>query len=235
MCFVALHWLTNEVIGVGFITSVIGITVGLVMLLELTRYFWDDPFSLLSIYKYFLYLYREMKKLLKAIGIGPQTTFIDLSYSDDVIRLAKYLELKAWNEADHFLKELSADERYRVVDALTDKKGRASVYDEWIQQCPHSVLAHIVSGNQYIHWAWEARGDGTADTVSNMGIQNFYQRLNEAHESFHRAVELENKYSDSYIGLMTVAMGTGFEREKLWDYFLKHCFIVNIVILLTVK
>lgn len=229
-CYVASHWLIHEGVGYGVLETAIAAAVGLAAILELTRYFWDDPFSTPSLINYFKWILSGIKKFIKVVGIQPKSSIYDLKSSPDTLQIKKYLIENRWNEAENFLKKFNTDERFAIIDSLVDEEGRTTLYDEWISQRPHSAMAWLVSGFQFIHWAWEARGGGTADTVTQNGYRKFFSRLNDAHEAFSRSIELDKKYADPYVGLMTIAMGTGYERERLWDYFAKalvrskHCY-----------
>jgi hypothetical protein len=199
---------------------------GLVVTLEVTRYFLDDPFSLPSVYNYVMYIYSNLEKLLKAFGMGPRSAFINMENDQGVNQCRNYLKKKEWLSIEKYLEKLGAEERYRIINALVENEGRIDYFDGWLEECPNSVMAHIVSGFQYVHWAWEARGSGTADTVTNIGIQHFFERLDSGHDAFRKAISINNNFSDPYIGLIAITMGGGFERERLWDYFAKalvHC------------
>jgi len=104
--------------------------------------------------------------------------------------------------------------------------GRSKAFDEWIEARPHSVMARIVSGKQCIKWAWQARGGGVSSTVSSADYELFFDRLSRAKAELKYAIELGDQFSEPYVGLITVAMGTGFERGELWRYYSKaieHC------------
>lgn len=163
---------------------------------------------------------------LKAIGLGPKVSFIDYSEAEQVLTAQAYLVSHQWELLESYLIALEHNERCHVISVLTEVKGRPPEFDLWGQQRPESVMAYIFSGMHLINWAWEARGGGTADTVSEDDVDKFYERLLLAKATLESAIELDNSYPDSYVGLITIAMGTGYDRDQVWDYFAKalvHC------------
>jgi len=47
----------------------------------------------------------------------------------------------------------------------------------WLKASPHSTAAHIALAEGYSDYAWNARGTGYADTVTDRGWKEFYERL----------------------------------------------------------
>ncbi len=221
VCYFCLHWFFSETLGFGVMEVAIVAAIGLVAILEVTRYYWDDPFSTPSLIGYVRFTLSLVKKVVMAVGLQPKSTVYQLNELAEVTLLRKYLSEGRWIEAENFLTEFDTDGRSAIIDPLVSEEGRSEYYDAWLKERPDSAIAWMVSGFQNIHWAWDARGGGTADIVTNVGMQLFYSRLNEAHDAFGRSVNLDSQYADPYVGLMTVAMGTGWEREQLWDYFAK--------------
>jgi hypothetical protein len=57
---------------------------------------------------------------------------------------------------------------------------RLTALQDWINARTNSITARVAMANDLVTFAWKARGDGFADTVTEEGWQLFNQRLNEA-------------------------------------------------------
>jgi len=224
--FVLFQWCMYDLLGLDVNTSSIVSGVSLIVTFEIGSRLWEDPFSKAHTVQALSALFSLFTRFLGVIGIKPKITLVDYRGSDLVQKAIYQLQASNWHALESSLKTMESNTRYDVMQALVDETGRSDAYDEWICAHPQSAIANIVSGFQYINWAWEARGGGVASTVTERGIELFYERLDLAKENFELAIKTENKFADPYIGLITIAMGTGFEREHLWDYFVKamvHC------------
>jgi len=84
--------------------------------------------------------------------------------------------------------------------------------DRWEKKYPGSITAQIVHARMLVNYAWEARGAGWADTVTDEGWGVFFERLNEA-----RAMLDKNPKAKScpgyYSTMMTVALGQSWPRD----------------------
>ncbi len=89
----------------------------------------------------------------------------------------------------------------------------------WADEHPDSLTANIALGDAYVNYAWNARGRGYADKVSENGWQLFQQRLATAKGFLDKADTLPEKCPHLYVALETLAMGAGFEREYLDKIF----------------
>lgn len=72
---------------------------------------------------------------------------------------------------------------------------------------PKSAVGFLVKGDYNIHRAWQARGSGTADTVSEHGADTFHGRLVTAQQALLRAAEMDPADPTPYALLQTVAKG----------------------------
>lgn len=220
-CFVLFQWLINEKLGVDGLISTVVTGISLLLTFEISRRLWEEPFSVANVSQGVSWLIKKLGDFLSLIGFKPKSKLLDYSDTEKVKKIKQLFSGKQWNALELYLIGMSANDRYRAIKAVVDVKGRAKEYDLWLADCPQSVMALIFSAYQLIHGAWESRGGGTADTVTNKGIELFYERLLRAKEMLEYAIELDNRYADPYIGLMTISMGTGFDRNELWDYFAK--------------
>jgi hypothetical protein len=78
-------------------------------------------------------------------------------------------------------------------------------------------LALMLEGEHQIHDAWEARGNGYANTVTPEGWKNFYAHLARARTSFTRAWALRPDLPLCCSRMMTVSLGQSDLHEmRLW-------------------
>lgn len=220
-CYVFLQWVINEKIGIDSIVASTVAALSLLLTFEISRHLWEEPFSLANVVQVLRRLLEKIASFGALIGFTPKTKLLDFSSSEQVLNIKKNIKEGDWDTVEDHLKRMTSNKRYRVIQTVVDVKGRPKEYDQWIEERPGSAMAHIVSGHHLIQWAWEARGSGVGSTVTNKGIQLFYERLLQARELLETSIALENKYADPYVGLITIAMGTEFDRELLWEYFAK--------------
>jgi hypothetical protein len=78
-------------------------------------------------------------------------------------------------------------------------------------------LALVLEGEFQIKAAWQARGSGYADTVTQKGWNDFHKHLAEARECFTRAWKLRPDLPLAPNQMMTVALGdSGLVEMRLW-------------------
>jgi tetratricopeptide (TPR) repeat protein len=71
----------------------------------------------------------------------------------------------------------------------------------------------------YIRYAWDARGDGFADSVTERGWRLFAERLDLAEEALTRAHELDPNDPAPPTEMISVMMGKGGGRERMELWF----------------
>jgi hypothetical protein len=74
-------------------------------------------------------------------------------------------------------------------------------------------------GDFLIKYAWEARGNGFADTVSAEGFRLFTERLTEAGRVLEEAWEVSPGHSRTATLMLTVEKGVGGDRESMETWF----------------
>lgn len=85
--------------------------------------------------------------------------------------------------------EILVDRWERMFDRL----------DRWDEAYPKSSTATMVRGSALIHYAWEARGDSYAPTVTQKGWQKFEERLEEARHILMRVPEKDRKIGRAHV------------------------------------
>jgi hypothetical protein len=83
--------------------------------------------------------------------------------------------------------------------------------ERWTKQNPRSVTARIALADSYISFAWDARGDGYADSVSESGWKLFNERMDKAKTILDNASDLARKCPNWYLAMQRVA------RAQNWD------------------
>ncbi|MEX1094619.1 MAG: hypothetical protein WED34_01150 [Planctomycetales bacterium] len=108
-----------------------------------------------------------------------------------IARLRRAEELGDWQEVARFLSGLSlTDERAYCVNTLSNSRAPLWFFESWVKAEPERADAWLSRGCRYVDWAWEARGEGTADTVEEDGWPLFFERLQRAWSDFDTAAEL---------------------------------------------
>jgi len=77
----------------------------------------------------------------------------------------------------------------------------------------------IYKGEFHVKYAWDARGSGYADTVTDDGWKSFSERLDIAEESFRKAYELDRDEPVTCTRMLTVALGKNESRMYMDDWF----------------
>jgi tetratricopeptide (TPR) repeat protein len=115
------------------------------------------------------------------------------------------------NTGDVYARRRFALDRLYGVEVLP-------LLDAWCAQAPDDPVPLMLRGASRIDWAWEARGGGWADTVTEEGWRLFFQRLHLAQADLERAVELDPGETFAYTHRITVAMGLGEPEEVARDW-----------------
>lgn len=76
-----------------------------------------------------------------------------------------------------------------------------------------------ITGEYLTEYAWQARGGGTANTVTSTGWQKFGDRLRQARTAFETAWAADQKNTFAAAGMITVCMGDGSGRAEMEKWF----------------
>lgn len=93
--------------------------------------------------------------------------------------LIVYYNKEQFSNVAQSLKMMNASYRAFAFKSL-GQYGAQEVSDIWLDKEPHNDLPKIIKGYQLIHKAWEIRGRGTSDTVSNQNRVAFRNHLKQA-------------------------------------------------------
>lgn len=95
-----------------------------------------------------------------------------------------------------------------------DWKQHLHLIEQWERKRPDSITAPIALAESYVSYAWDARGDGYADSVSESGWKLLAERIAKAKVILVQAAPA--KCPDWYIAMLQVA------REDNWDLSKLH-------------
>jgi hypothetical protein len=90
----------------------------------------------------------------------------------------------------------------------------------WVDQVPNSITARVALGDALVNYAWSARGQGYADTVTERGARLFEERSELARQVLDDAAKLDAKCPHWYVAMLRIGLGTGLEQShfnKLFD------------------
>ncbi|MFL6333136.1 MAG: tetratricopeptide repeat protein [Pyrinomonadaceae bacterium] len=82
----------------------------------------------------------------------------------------------------------------------------------WADARPDSVTARVALAQAYVSYAWHARGNGYANTVSERGGQLFHERLALAHRPLEEARGLEERCPHWYASMLRLGLSEGWDR-----------------------
>jgi hypothetical protein len=91
----------------------------------------------------------------------------------------------------------------------------------WCKARPQSGSARVMAASILISWAWDARGSGWANTVTQEGWRLFEERITKAAAALSRAETLGLACPELYRNYLTVAQALGWDRERYEEIFAK--------------
>lgn len=84
---------------------------------------------------------------------------------------------------------------------------------------PDDSLACFFKANYYTEWAWEARGGGFADSVTDEGWKLFHDRLELARDTAEKGWRLNPLDPDCPTVMIQVCMGEGLDQKEMESWF----------------
>ena len=86
--------------------------------------------------------------------------------------------------------------------------------NQWVAARPNSITAQVALAKSYVNYAWDARGTGYSDTISDSGVKLFHQRLEKAKVILDGASALHNKCPEWYVVMQQVAQGLSWDLPR---------------------
>ncbi|HQU83593.1 MAG TPA: DUF4034 domain-containing protein [Pyrinomonadaceae bacterium] len=117
---------------------------------------------------------------------------------------------------DDLYEPLSTIYADRPAQELSDElwKNRIELLKQWKQAEPESITARIALSQAYINYAWFARGNGYANTVSKESNELLQERLELAENELKEARQLKAKCPRWYRNVLFLGMARGMEKER---------------------
>lgn len=84
----------------------------------------------------------------------------------------------------------------------------------WQNQMPNSVTARVAKAESLTSWAWEARGSGFIDTVSESSLELFQERIQMAVDELATARKLDTKCPEWYAAALEVGLAQGWPKKE---------------------
>ena len=106
---------------------------------------------------------------------------------------------------------------YTIPDTLFEN--RLSELQDWINAKPDSITARLAFASVQIDYAWNARGGGWANTVTDKGWQLLSERLNEAAKTLREAGNMKEKCPVYWTLMTSLMVGMQLPKEQLNDIF----------------
>ena len=108
---------------------------------------------------------------------------------------------------------LSVSQNKFAYQRIYDSLGK--LFDTW----PYDYRIWLLAGQANVHMAWDARGTGWADTVTDEGWRAFNARLGVARRALEHAWILNQQDTAIAHEMMTVALGEGGDRKNMELWF----------------
>lgn len=91
----------------------------------------------------------------------------------------------------------------------------------WVTARPQSVTARVALACAYLGYAWDARGTGYGNTVSESGGRLFGERNADAKQILEEASALPTKCPEWYVAMLMVAQNQGWDMADARSLFEK--------------
>ena len=158
---------------------------------------------------------------LYATGDGPvfrkqmRATLADLFAAEDYAALDKVAA--EWSQG----KERFLDGIWKIArfyDAISDMEmsfpERFKRLETWQAAFPDSLAPRLLHADAMVEYAWEARGDGVASTVTEEGWKVFKERLATARMELAALTARRTECPHWFVVMQTIALGQGWSREE---------------------
>jgi Domain of unknown function (DUF4034) len=112
---------------------------------------------------------------------------------------------------------------YSALDApqLSDQgtQDHLAHLEHWTQQRPSSITARIALATSLSRWAWVARGNGYASTVSADGWRLFNERIKQSQTVLEAAAHMSPMCPQWYSEMMTVGLALNWDAARMKETF----------------
>lgn len=108
---------------------------------------------------------------------------------------------------------------YNALDSpqQTEQDSREHIahLEHWMNQRPGSITARVALATALTHWAWVARGNGTADTVTPEGVSLFLERIREAQVILDGSAKMQPMCPQWYLVMMEVGTAQSWDLARM--------------------
>ena len=94
-------------------------------------------------------------------------------------------------------------------------RSRMTKLEDWIKASPASPTPRVALAHAYVRFAWKARGNGQANTVTKEGWTLFFQRIQSARTVLDDAAAAGARDPQWYREMQTVALAQGWDRGQV--------------------
>lgn len=135
-------------------------------------------------------------------------------------QIISYFNTKQFNNVEQSLKSMSPSFRSFAFKSL-GQYGNLEISDEWLQKDNQNDLPRIIKAYQLIHKAWEIRGRGTIDTVSNQKQIAFKKHLKKAESLLLETNKntVNSFHANSVASLLKIYKAIDVNRKEVHQLF----------------
>lgn len=90
---------------------------------------------------------------------------------------------------------------------------------QWAAKEPNSATPRIALAMSYVNFAWHARGDGYASTVTGAEWGAYYKRINLAAQSLMDAAKVKERCPVWFSTMQTIALAEGWDKRQARELF----------------
>lgn len=112
---------------------------------------------------------------------------------------------------------------YTALDApqQTDKDtlDHLAHLEQWMKAHPESITPRIALATSLHRWAWVARGNGLANTVTPEGWRLFDERIKEAQAVLEGSANIHTMCPQWYSEMMTVGLAQSWDAKRVKENF----------------
>jgi len=148
-------------------------------------------------------------------------------------RIAELSQSGKYDELERIANKLRVDQTrmagggWQITRVYAGLEARPGTLEEdhiaqlnaWIAARPQSITAHVALAEAYIHFAWMARGNGLADTVTTEGWRLFAARIGEAKRTLDDSANLTPMCPGWYSTMMTVGLAQDWDKPRMAALF----------------
>lgn len=132
-------------------------------------------------------------------------------------RVHEALTNRDWHTAREILHTAPTLEHFAFyVMKAADVGGLTDWIDGPIREEPGSTLPLLIKGVRGVKWAWEARGTGGSNTVSEAEWKTWFRRLKDAEDCLDEVVDREPHNIEAWHWLITLARARQLDSAERW-------------------